>query len=57
VSRDLLSRARELGAHGPSSLSPYRTDEVVVSPDAAAATITSEAADDVLVAGIGRLVP
>ena len=58
-SRDLLSRARELGAHEPLELVPYGADEVVVSPDAAAATRSrlGIARDNVLVAGIGRLVP
>jgi phosphatidyl-myo-inositol dimannoside synthase len=58
-SRDLLSRARELGAHEPLELVPYGADEVVVSPDSAAALRSrlGVAADDVLVAGVGRLVP
>jgi glycosyltransferase involved in cell wall biosynthesis len=58
-SRDLLSRARELGAHEPLELVPYGADEVEVSNDAAAAVRSrlGIAADDVLVVGIGRLIP
>jgi glycosyltransferase involved in cell wall biosynthesis len=58
-SRDLLSRARELGAREPLELVPYGADEVAVSPEAAPALRSrlGVAADDVLVVGLGRLVP
>jgi phosphatidyl-myo-inositol dimannoside synthase len=58
-SRDLLSRARDLGAHEPLELVPYGADEVAVSPEAVAALRSrlGIAVDDVLVAGIGRLIP
>jgi len=58
-SRDLLSRARELGAHEPLELVPYGADEVAVSPEAASALRSrlGIAADEVLVVGVGRLVP
>jgi len=58
-SDDMLSRARALGAQEPLELVPYGADEVEVPPEAAAALrsrlgVTSE---EVLVAGVGRLVP
>ena len=58
-SRDLLSRAQALGAHEPLELVPYGADEAAVPSDAAAALRSrlGLAADDVLVAGIGRLIP
>src|SRR5262249_48831233 len=58
-SREMLSRARDLGAHEPLELVPYGADEVTVSPEAATALRSrlGVAAEEVLVAGVGRLVP
>ncbi|HUG64146.1 MAG TPA: glycosyltransferase [Gaiellaceae bacterium] len=60
-SRDLLERARGLGARGLLDCVPYGADvEALTAPSGAAATMRARLgldADDIVVAGIGRLIP